>query len=1230
LESHFPSHSDFLTQTLHLLSRSEAGPEEQKVPADWNVGDVILGLYRVQAILGEGGMGRVYKVRHRGWGVNLAVKSPKPALLERSGGVERFEQECETWINLGLHPYVVSCYYVRRLGGIPRIFAECVDGPDGFTAVRDRTLYADGYEKATERILQIAVQAAWGLHHAHEHGVIHRDVKTHNFLLTQNWTGKVTDFGLAEAMAQDVDGPSDGTRRKGGMTPAFCSPEQFAHEQVDHRTDVWSWALCVLHMFSGKVNWKLGTEGEAILDHCLKSGPADEVIPPMPRPVIELLRACLQVDRDKRPADMIAVADGIQEAYSRLSGMSFPYEAPKSVDAVAHSLNNRAVSLMDLGKAEEAMGLWETALKTEAHLPQAVYNLGLVSWRAGRLTDEALLQKLRDVMELHSNRLLPYFQMVQVLLERGDAEGAIDLLGQIEQRFGKRRDISEAMRRADSSVASSRRLAHRIEAHADGVKAVIIDADGTHALSASEDNTIKLWSLPDGHLVRTYKGHQGSVETLSATADGRYILSAAQDRSMRLWERSSGTCVYDVDVSREATRAAAISPDAKFAVTRHVNNTLAVWDLSSGDVVRETAAHTDWINAICIFPDGQRALSAGQDGTVMVWDLDVLQPIRELTGHDGAVNAVAVSLNGDYALSGGADRILRLWEVASGKCLRMMRGHRETVTSVALSGDARFALSGGLDDTVRFWFAAGARCLRTFDDHTADVTSVSLPREGTLAVSGGLDNAVNVWELGDRASFFLAPYMLCRTQGSEATLSLGMDFKKALNRAREAYSAGDAIGAAKAIRKARQLRGYARHKDALKMWQRLYPYLPRRSLLGMWEGERLRAHDRGVNSLCTTRDGKTLLSAGADGSVNIWDTAQGVCTKMLKGHTAAVKSIVMTADGRICVSGGEDQAITLWDAEDGEPLVHYEGVAGSVESLDLSPEGLFLLSGGWDMRLWETAEGRPLLVYDGHDSDIVCVRWSPDGRLAISGSSDETVRVWRARDGECLHVLSGHSGVVRALAVTPNGRYIVSASSNMWGRPGRVRIWDIETGEALGVMEGHESSVNTVIVTQDSRYIFSGGADAAIRLWDIQTGECIRVFQGHSTSVTSLSLSPDSRYLASGDAEGIIQMWSLDWELAEQAPAPITEAMTPYLTTWLVNRQNLVGGLPDDRSPTVDEVARALDRTGRPEWTDEDLATLLYDLGCAGFGRADRSALEEELSRLGAKMGRRSFFGRRR
>src|SRR5579884_4172355 len=145
-------------------------------PLHWEVGDVILGLYEVREFH-EGGMGLVYRMRHRGWDLDLAVKCPRADFFRAERDKENFEREAETWVQLGLHPHTVTCYYVRRIEGIPLIFAEYVAGGSLADAIRDRRLYGGTPEWNLARILDVAIQFAWGLHHAHAQGFVHQDAK---------------------------------------------------------------------------------------------------------------------------------------------------------------------------------------------------------------------------------------------------------------------------------------------------------------------------------------------------------------------------------------------------------------------------------------------------------------------------------------------------------------------------------------------------------------------------------------------------------------------------------------------------------------------------------------------------------------------------------------------------------------------------------------------------------------------------------------------------------------------------------------------------------------------------------------------------------------------------------------------------------------------------------------------------------------------------------------------
>src|ERR1700751_1660127 len=94
----------------------------------WRVDSVIDGLYEVRDVITSGGMGVVHRMHHRGWNVDMAVKTPRPELVSSPQRIADFEIEAQTWVELGLHPNIVACVYVRRLDGLPRGFAEWIDG----------------------------------------------------------------------------------------------------------------------------------------------------------------------------------------------------------------------------------------------------------------------------------------------------------------------------------------------------------------------------------------------------------------------------------------------------------------------------------------------------------------------------------------------------------------------------------------------------------------------------------------------------------------------------------------------------------------------------------------------------------------------------------------------------------------------------------------------------------------------------------------------------------------------------------------------------------------------------------------------------------------------------------------------------------------------------------------------------------------------------------------------
>jgi serine/threonine protein kinase len=201
---------------------------------------------------------------------------------------------------------------VRRLGGIPCVFAEYVSGGSLAEWIDTGRLYEGRPGKVLERVLDIAIQFAWGLHHAHEQGLVHQDVKPGNVLVTEGGVVKVSDFGLARARGRTGEaGHGDGQRSSlvsyQGMTPAYCSPEQQRGERLSHTTDVWSWGVSLLEMVLGQGTWRDGPSAPKALESYLAGGVASARLPVLPPALADLLRHCLQVDPGNRQWNLLGL-----------------------------------------------------------------------------------------------------------------------------------------------------------------------------------------------------------------------------------------------------------------------------------------------------------------------------------------------------------------------------------------------------------------------------------------------------------------------------------------------------------------------------------------------------------------------------------------------------------------------------------------------------------------------------------------------------------------------------------------------------------------------------------------------------------------------------------------------------------------------------------------------------------------------------------------------------------
>jgi serine/threonine protein kinase/Tol biopolymer transport system component len=268
-----------------------AGPEENGEGTLLAPGRM-LGRYEIRALLGAGGMGRVYRALDPRLGREVAIKALGQAFRADSASLRRFEREARLLATLS-HPNIAAIYGFEMLEGAPYLILERIEGGALIERLRRGPVpFAEA--------VAIAVQVAEGLAEAHGKGVIHRDLKPSNVMLTADGRVKLVDFGLAKRTERD-DGDVDvvnPTTAAGAIlgTAPYMSPEQIHGEDVDTRTDVWAFGCLLYEMLVGRAPFQ-GRSVPEVLVTVLRDEPDWSALPPgVPPPVRQLLQRCLRKD----------------------------------------------------------------------------------------------------------------------------------------------------------------------------------------------------------------------------------------------------------------------------------------------------------------------------------------------------------------------------------------------------------------------------------------------------------------------------------------------------------------------------------------------------------------------------------------------------------------------------------------------------------------------------------------------------------------------------------------------------------------------------------------------------------------------------------------------------------------------------------------------------------------------------------------------------------------------
>ncbi len=228
--------------------------------------------------------------------------------------------------------------------------------------------------------------------------------------------------------------------------------------------------------------------------------------------------------------------------------------------------------------------------------------------------------------------------------------------------------------------------------HPHGVMGLAVSPDSRSVASAGYDNNIRIWSVPEGALVRTLSGHTGYSRGVAFAPDGRLLASGGFDKTVRLWSLPEGTLVKTLDADVMQVQSVAISPDGELLASGGFDG-VKVWSLPEGKLLT-TMSQAGLAYALAFAPDG-RLFSGSTDNSIRIWAAPEGRQLATLSGlHTDSVQRTAVTADGKLAVSSDGYARVGIWSLPEGKLLTRFFSGSGTVQGLALTPDGRTVASG--------------------------------------------------------------------------------------------------------------------------------------------------------------------------------------------------------------------------------------------------------------------------------------------------------------------------------------------------------------------------------------------------------------------------------------------------------------------------------------------------------------------------------------------------------